>query len=204
VRSVLGFAVVRFLLGAAESTNFPASIKAVAQWFPQQERALATGLFNCGSNVGVMISFSTVWLANSYGWQWAFIAVGAAGFGWLGCWLRGYAFPDEHPRVSPAELAYIRAEGAVTEHREKGHWVRLLRYREIWPFLSAKFLTDPVWWFYLFWLPSYLAKERGKNPLHSALLLIITYGAARSVRSREDGSPDSSWVAAGESPRRAT
>jgi ACS family hexuronate transporter-like MFS transporter len=178
VRSVLGFAVVRFLLGAAESTNFPASIKAVAQWFPQKERALATGLFNCGSNVGVMISFATVWLASRYGWPWAFIAVGAVGLAWLGFWMRGYGLPDGHPRVSPAELAYIGAGGAAAEQGEKVHWVRLLRYREIWPFLSAKFLTDPVWWFYLFWLPSYLAKERGRNPLHSALLLIIIYSAA--------------------------
>lgn len=178
VNSVLGFAIVRFLLGAAEATNFPASIKAVAQWFPQKERALATGLFNCGSNVGVMISFSVVWLANLQGWRWAFVAVGGIGLAWIAFWIRGYALPAEHPRLSATELAYINADRPTAERRENVHWVRLLRYRQIWPFLTAKFLTDPVWWFYLFWLPSYLAKERGKNPLDSALLLIIIYSAA--------------------------
>jgi MFS transporter, ACS family, hexuronate transporter len=178
VRSVLGFAVVRFLLGAAESTNFPASVKAVAQWFPQKERALATGIFNSGANVGVMVSFSAVWLANRFGWPWAFLTVGAVGLSWLGFWVRGYRSPEDHPRLSPTELAYIGTAGPATAEREQVHWVRLLRYREIWPFLSAKFLTDPVWWFYLFWLPSYLAKERGRNPLQSALLLVIIYSAA--------------------------
>jgi ACS family hexuronate transporter-like MFS transporter len=178
VRTVLGFAVVRFLLGASEATNFPASIKAVAQWFPQRERALATGIFNSGPNVGVMISFSVVWLATTYGWPWAFFIVGGLGLIWLVFWAYGYGNPEDHPRLAPAERAYIMEGRTQAQQSEQVHWMRLLRYRQIWPFLLTKLLTDPVWWFFLYWLPSYLEKERGQNPLKSALLLVIIYSAA--------------------------
>ncbi len=178
VRSVLGFAVVRFLLGAAEAANFPASIKAIAMWFPQKERALATGIFNSGTNVGVMISFAVVWLAEQFGWQWAFITIGLVGFAWLAFWQWGFDAPDASSRVSAAELAYIRADQPPQEERLRLPWTTLLRYEQIWPFLIAKFLTDPVWWFYLYWLPSYLSKERGRNPLDSAMLLAIIYTGA--------------------------
>ncbi len=178
VRSVLGFAVVRFLLGAAEAANFPASIKAIAMWFPQKERALATGIFNSGTNVGVMISFAVVWLAEQFGWQWAFITIGLVGFAWLAFWQWGFDAPDASSRVSAAELAYIRADQPAQEERLRLPWTTLLRYEQIWPFLIAKFLTDPVWWFYLYWLPSYLSKERGRNPLDSAMLLAIIYTGA--------------------------
>jgi ACS family hexuronate transporter-like MFS transporter len=178
VRTVLGFAIVRFLLGAAEATNFPAANKCIAQWFPQKERALAIGLFNSGTNVGVMISFVAVWLASLYGWPWAFYTVGAVGLLWLGFWAKGYYSPEEHPRLSQEELAYIQADQPPAQKKEQVHWIRLLRYRQIWPFLIMKLLTDPVWWFYLYWLPSYLEKERGRNPLHSALLLVIIYTGA--------------------------
>ena len=178
VRSVLGFAVVRFLLGAAEAANFPASIKAIAMWFPQKERALATGIFNSGTNVGVMISFAVVWLAEQFGWQWAFITIGLVGFAWLAFWQWGFDAPAASSRVSAAELAYIRADQPPQEERLRLPWTTLLRYEQIWPFLIAKFLTDPVWWFYLYWLPSYLSKERGRNPLDSAMLLAIIYTGA--------------------------
>lgn len=178
MRSVLGFAVARFLLGAAEATNFPAANKAIAQWHPQSERAFAFGLFNSGTNVGVMVSFSVVWLATTYGWPWAFISIGAVGLIWLPFWARWYAAPEAHPTVSAGELAYIRSGMAPPAESETVHWVKLLRYRQVWPILAMKFLTDPVWWFYLFWLPSYLATERGRNPLNSALLLIIIYTGA--------------------------
>ena len=113
MRSVLGFAVARFLLGAAEAANFPASIKAIAMWFPQKERALATGIFNSGTNVGVMISFAVVWLAEQFGWQWAFIAIGLVGFVWLAFWQWGFDAPERAPASRAAELAYIRAGSAA-------------------------------------------------------------------------------------------
>ncbi|MBI5766529.1 MAG: MFS transporter [Verrucomicrobia bacterium] len=178
VHSVLGFAAVRFLLGLAESANFPASIKAIAMWFPQKERALATGLFNSGTNVGVMVSFGTVWLAEQFGWQWAFVTIGAIGFIWLIFWKWGFDKPEESKHVSPAELDYIRAGQPKGEEKLNLPWTTLLRYGQIWPFLIAKFLTDPVWWFYLYWLPSYLSKERGRDPMKSALLLALIYTGA--------------------------
>lgn len=178
VRTVLGFAIVRFFLGMAEAANFPASIKAVAMWFPQKERAFATGLFNSGTNVGVMVSFATVWLATKFGWQWAFVTIGVIGFIWLFFWYAAFDRPESHPRVSAAELAYIRGDQPKGEEKLKLPWTALLRYGQIWPFLIAKFLTDPVWWFYLYWLPSYLERERGQNPLKSAGLLAIIYTGA--------------------------
>ena len=178
VHSVIGFAAVRFLLGVAESANFPASIKAIAMWFPQKERALATGFFNSGTNVGVMISFGTVWLAESFGWQWAFVTIGAIGFVWLAFWKWGFDKPEESKRVSRSELEFIHSGQPQAEEKLNLPWTTLLRYKQIWPFLIAKFLTDPVWWFYLYWLPSYLSKERGRDPMKSALLLALIYTGA--------------------------
>ncbi|PTT88932.1 MFS transporter [Pelomonas sp. HMWF004] len=175
VASVLGLVAVRFLLGMAEAANFPAAIKAVAMWFPQQERALATGLFNAGTALGIIASPLTVWMAVSFGWQWAFVAIGAAGLVWLLFWARGFYAPERHPTLSAAELAYIRAGQAPEEQAVRLPWTALLRYREIWPFLLGKLLTDPVWWFFLFWLPSYLERERGQNPLKSAGLVAVIY-----------------------------
>jgi MFS transporter, ACS family, hexuronate transporter len=176
--TVLGFALARFFLGAAEAANFPASINAVAQWFPRRERALATGLFNSGTNVGVMISFGVVWVAQTFSWQAAFISIGAIGLLWLGFWQWGYGSPETHPRVSAAELAIIKSDPKVDEEKLNLHWTTLLRFKQIWPFLLAKFFTDPVWWFYLYWLPSYLGRERGRNPMDSALLLAVIYTGA--------------------------
>ena len=178
VHTVMGFVIVRFLLGVAEAANFPASIKAVAMWFPQKERALATGLFNSGTNLGVMISFGTVWLAESFGWQWAFITIGLIGFVWLIFWRWGFDRPEASPRVSPGELDYIRSGQGPPVETLRLPWTTLLRFRQIWPFLIAKFLTDPVWFFYLYWLPSYLAKERGRDPMKSALLIALIYTGA--------------------------
>ena len=178
VGTVAGFILVRFLLGAAEAANFPASIKAVAMWFPQKERALATGLFNSGSNLGVMASFVTVWLAITFGWQAAFVAIGGVGVVWLLLWQRAFHAPEDHPRLSHAELAYIRADQPKAQRTIRMPWTQLLRYRQIWPFLVGKLITDPVWWFFLFWLPSYLERERGQNPLTSASLLALIYTGA--------------------------
>lgn len=175
VASVLGLVVVRFLLGMAEAAHFPAAIKAVAMWFPQRERALATGIFNAGTALGIIASPLTVWLALTFGWQFAFIAIGAAGLVWLIFWEKGFHAPERHPRLSAAELAHIQAgqpPQATTLHLP---WTALLRFKAIWPFLTAKLLTDPVWWFFLFWLPSYLERERGQNPLKSAGLVALIY-----------------------------
>jgi ACS family hexuronate transporter-like MFS transporter len=176
--STVGFMVVRFLLGAAEAANFPASVKAVAQWFPQRERALATGIFNSGSNLGIMLSPLTVWVAVKYGWQAAFISIGVLGLGWLVLWLWLYHSPSEHPRLGAAERAHIDSGLPPGEDKPRLPWIALLRYRQVWAFIVAKFLADPVWWFYLYWLPSYLEKQRGLTVLGSASMLIIPYLAA--------------------------
>lgn len=175
VATVLGLVVVRFLLGMAEAAHFPAAIKAVAMWFPQQERALATGLFNAGTALGIIASPLTVWLALSFGWPWAFVAIGAAGLVWLLFWEHGFHPPARHPQLGAAELAYIQAGQPPEVQALRLPWTALLRYREIWPFLLGKLLTDPVWWFFLFWLPSYLERERGQNPLKSAGLVALIY-----------------------------
>jgi len=175
VATVLGLVVVRFLLGLAEAAHFPAAIKAVAMWFPQQERALATGVFNAGTALGVIASPLTVWLALSFGWQAAFVAIGVAGLVWLAFWARGFHAPEQHPRLTEAEAAHIRAGQPPGEKALRLPWTALLRYRQIWPFLLGKLLTDPVWWFFLFWLPSYLERERGRNPLQSAGLVALIY-----------------------------
>ncbi|MFG6416481.1 MFS transporter [Roseateles sp. DC23W] len=175
VATVMGLVVVRFLLGMAEAAHFPAAIKTVAMWFPQQERALATGLFNSGTALGIIASPVTVWLALTFGWQSAFIAIGAAGLLWLVFWQRGFHAPEEHPQLSAAELAHIRAGQPPATQTLRLPWTALLRYRQIWPFLLGKMLTDPVWWFFLFWLPSYLERERGQNPLKSAGLVALIY-----------------------------
>ena len=175
VATVLGFVIVRFVLGFAEAANFPASIKAVGTWFPQKERAFATGIFNSGTSIGVMVSFVVVWIAGHWGWQMSFVFIGVIGLVWLYFWQKYFAVPEEHPRLGAAELAYIRSDQPVSEKAMKVPWTTLVRYREIWPFLIGKLITDPVWWFYLFWLPSYLERERGQNPLNAGLWVAVIY-----------------------------
>jgi ACS family hexuronate transporter-like MFS transporter len=175
VATVVGFMFMRFVLGFAEAANFPASIKAVAMWFPQRERAFATGLFNSGTCVGVIASPLTVWAAVHFGWQWAFVIIGLTGLLFLILWQRGFDSPEKHKSVGAAELAYIQGGQPQAIETIKVPWTSLLRYREIWPFLIGKLLTDPVWWFFLFWLPSYLERERGQNPLKSAGLVAVIY-----------------------------
>ena len=175
VRSTIGFCVVRFFLGMAESANFPASIKAVAQWYPQKERALATGIFNSGSNVGIMLAPFTVWLAATFGWRAAFVAIGAIGFVWLIFWLKYYNSPETHDRLSQKESEYIRAGLPAEVESVKIPWTALLRQKEVWPFLIAKFLTDPVWWFYLFWIPIYLNDVRHFTAPERATALTLIY-----------------------------
>jgi ACS family hexuronate transporter-like MFS transporter len=175
VGTVVGFMIVRFVLGIAEAANFPASIKAVAMWFPQKERALATGIFNSGTSVGVIVSGGVVAIATAWGWQSAFVSIGVMGLLWLIFWQKFFNTPEKHPRVSAAEVEYIKAGLPPVTQSVKVPWHMLLRYREIWPFLIGKFITDPVWWFYLFWLPDYLSRERGQNALKAGFWVGLIY-----------------------------
>jgi ACS family hexuronate transporter-like MFS transporter len=150
-----GYALARFALGLGEAGSFPASIKAVAEWFPRQERALATGIFNSGTNVGALLTPLLVpWIAASWGWRWSFVATGVLGFAWVAWWLAAYRPPEAHPRLSAAELAWIRSDPA--EPAREIPWRRLLPHRQTWAFAIGKFLTDPIWWLYLFWVPDFL------------------------------------------------
>jgi ACS family hexuronate transporter-like MFS transporter len=178
VHSTLGFAVARFCLGLGEAANFPASVKAVAEWFPKRERAFANGVFNSGTNVGVMLSFIIVLLSRRFGWQSAFVLTGLLGLGWLVLWLRIYRAPQEHPRLSPEEHAFILSDSEREASTVQLPWTALLRYRQVWAFCLAKLMTDPVWWFYLYWLPTYLGRARGVNGLASAKWLLLPYTAA--------------------------
>ncbi|MEZ5426913.1 MAG: MFS transporter [Pyrinomonadaceae bacterium] len=173
-RSAFGFGAARFALGLGEAGNFPASIKTVAEWFPKKERALATGLFNSGSNVGAVLAPLTVpFIAITYGWQWAFIITGALGFIWLAVWLMTYNPPETHPRVSEAELAYIQSDNEPP--MKKIPWPQLIPHRQTWAFAIGKFMTDPIWWVYLFWLPKFLNTKFGLNITQLGLPLIVIY-----------------------------
>lgn len=159
-RSVMGFAAARFALGIGESGSFPSSIKAVAEWFPRKERAFATGIFNAGTNIGAVVAPLVVpFITLTYGWQWAFIATGALGFIWVIAWLIVYTSPQENKRLSAAELKHIQSDPA--EAATKPAWRSLLPHRQTWAFAAGKFLTDPIWWVYLYWLPDFLHKNHG-------------------------------------------
>jgi len=164
-KSVFGFSVARAALGVTEAGNFPAAIKTVAEWFPRKERALATGLFNSGANIGAIVApLSVPFIAAAYGWQWAFIATGILGFVWLYFWNKHYYKPSEHPKLSAAELAYINSDSdAIAEgdalNTKSFSWAALLKYKQTWAFAIGKLLTDPIWWFYLFWLPDFLESQ---------------------------------------------
>jgi MFS transporter, ACS family, hexuronate transporter len=176
-RTVWGFAGARFALGLGESGSFPASIKTVAEWFPKKERAFATGIFNSGTNVGAIITPLVVpWLTLHYGWQGAFIATGAIGFLWLVLWIAFYQHPDRHPGVSAAELAYIRSDPADPPSRME--WQDLIRYRQLWAFMIGKFLTDPIWWVWLFWIPDFLNRNFQVNLLGMMIPILVIYNAA--------------------------
>jgi ACS family hexuronate transporter-like MFS transporter len=180
--SIAGFMLSRAVLGFGESGNFPAAIKATAEYFPKKERSLATGIFNSGTNVGAILAPLTVpWIAGHLGWQWAFIIIGAVGFIWLIFWWWLYQPPGQQPRLSEAELAYINAD--AIEHTRtsalpddgKVKWMQLLRYRQTWSFFFGKFLTDGVWWFFLFWLPKYLEAQYGMKGTDIMLPLAVLY-----------------------------
>jgi MFS transporter, ACS family, aldohexuronate transporter len=187
VRTVTGFSVARALLGIGESGNFPAGVKAVAEWFPKRERALATGIFNAGSNVGVVLAALLVpWITLALGWRWAFVATGSLDLVWLGVWLTIYRQPSEHPRLSSAELAWIRSDPVDPAGRVP--WRSLLGRRQTWAFIVGKAMTDPVWLFYLFWLPKFLDATFGVRLAGLAAPLVVIYVAA------DIGSVSGGWI----------
>lgn len=175
-----GFMAARGLLGLSEAGNFPAAIKTVAEWFPKKERALATGIFNSGSNIGAIIAPLTVPLiAALWGWQWAFIITGAIGLLWLAFWMPMYEVPSKHRRLSKEEYDYIHSDKDEQQNTngptEKVKWVKLLTFKQTWAFLIGKGITDPIWWFYLFWLPSFLHKQYGMTKTDLALPIAVVY-----------------------------
>ena len=175
--SVAGFVAVRFALGLGEAGNFPAAIKTVAEWFPKKERALATGLFNSGTNIGAIVApLAVPWLTLEYGWPAAFVATGAIGFLWLALWWPLYWPPARHPRVRAAEVAYIQSD--PPDPPASVPWLALLPYRQTWAFAIAKGLTDPIWWLYLFWIPDFLFKQYHIDLKSLALPLIVIYQLA--------------------------
>jgi ACS family hexuronate transporter-like MFS transporter len=177
-RTTAGFATARALLGLGESANFPGAIKTVAEWFPNRERALATGIFNAGTNTGAIVTPLLVpWIALTFGWRWAFIVTGALGFLWLVLWLALYRSPEEQPRLSSTELAHIRG---ATPDPPGGRvpWVRLLGQRQTWAVVVGKLLADPIWWFYLYWLPKFLDANYGIKLSQLALPLVVVYVVA--------------------------
>lgn len=172
--SVAGFMGARFMLGLGEAGNFPASIKAVAEWFPKKERALATGIFNSGTNVGALLTpLAVPWITLHYGWYWAFVATGLIGFLWLALWWPMYRSPEKHPRVSPAELAHIQSDPA--DPPGKVPLRDILPHRQTWAFAIAKFMTDPIWWLYLFWVPDFLNRNHGIDLQHIGPPLVAIY-----------------------------
>ena len=175
--SVAGFIVVRFVLGLGESGNFPAAIKTVAEWFPQRERAFATGLFNAGTNIGAVITPMTVpFITARFGWAWAFVLTGMFGFAWLVAWLAIYEKPDRHPRLKAPERAFICSDPVAPETHMP--WLSLMGYRQTWSFAAAKFLTDPIWWMYLFWLPDFFSRNYGLSLLELGPPIIVIYVVA--------------------------
>jgi ACS family hexuronate transporter-like MFS transporter len=183
VRSAFGLGTFRFLLGAGESGNFMASIKAVSEWYPPKEKAFANGLINAGAAVGAIIAAPlVVWITARFGWRAAFFITGAFGFVWLLFWLKTYYLPEEHPGISREELTYIReGRGPVTPTARQGLWASwrgLLGERETWGLMIARVISDPVWWFYLFWLPKYLVEQRGFTMTEMGLTSWMPYLAA--------------------------
>ena len=178
-RGVVSFASARFALGLGESANFPAAVKSVAEWFPKKERAFATGLFNSGSTVGAIIAPVIVsGISVSFGWQWAFILTGALGFLWIAFWLVSYKVPEKHPGVSESELQYILQDKEETSTTVTIKWTDLFKYHQTAAICITRFISDWVWWFFLFWTPDFLSKTHGINLKEVVLPLIIIYSVS--------------------------
>jgi MFS transporter, ACS family, aldohexuronate transporter len=176
--SVIEFGIARFCLGIGESGNFPVAIKTVAEWFPQKQRSLATGIFNSGTNVGAILApIAVPWVALHYGWHAAFLITGIFSAAWIVWWLFNYRKPAEHPKLRAAELHYIN-EGMTEPPKPGTPWLKLFGHRQTWAFFVGKFLTDPVWWFYLFWLPSYFTTRFHLTLENLWMPLFVVYNAS--------------------------
>ena len=172
--SLPSFVAARAALGFGEAGVFPASIKCVAEWFPRKERALATGVFNAGTNIGAIVTPLIVpWIAVHLGWRWAFLLTGALGFAWLVLWLWLYRSPEQHPYCTRSERKYIQSDPVAPAGKIK--WSQLLPHRQMWAFAAGKFMIDPVWWFYLFWIPDYLQRTHGLHLTQIGLPILVIY-----------------------------
>ncbi|WP_295669131.1 MFS transporter [uncultured Mucilaginibacter sp.] len=196
-RSTFGFGVARSALGIGEGGNFPAAIKTVAEWFPKKERALATGIFNSGANIGAVVAPILVpWILGIYGWQMAFIITGAIGFIWLIFWLIFYEVPSKHKKLSADEYEFIQSDldevYINTTEENKVKWIELLGIRQTWTFVIGKLLTDPIWYFFLFWLPSYFSSTFHIDLTKPSLPLVIVYTA--TTIGSIGGGQLSSWL----------
>jgi ACS family hexuronate transporter-like MFS transporter len=179
VTGAFSLGVFRFLLGIGEPGNFMAAIKATSEWYPAKERALISGFVNAGAAVGAIIATPCVtFLALAYGWRSAFVVTGALGFVWLAAWLAFYYVPEKHPRITDAELTLVMEGRPPAAIAEKTRWLDLLKIRQTWGLLLARFFSDPVWWFYLFWLPKYLVEQRGFTMVEMGMLAWLPYLSA--------------------------
>ena len=200
--TVLQFGIARACLGIGESGNFPAAIKTTAEWFPQSERSLATGIFNSGANVGAILAPLIVpWVTIHYGWHAAFLVTGLFSASWIVLWFFKYHKPTEHPALGAAELEYIN-KGITEKPGPSTPWIKLFGYRQTWAFTLGKFLTDPIWWFYLFWLPSYFTQRFHLNLSHLGLPLIIVYNCT-TIGSIGGGWLPAPFIRMGMSPTKA-
>jgi ACS family hexuronate transporter-like MFS transporter len=178
-RGVVSFSIARFTLGFGESANFPAAVKAVAEWFPKKERAFATGLFNSGSTVGAIVApILVTGITISFGWQWAFIITGSLGFIWIAFWLAYYKVPEKHPKVTQEEYHYIIQDKEKEGYENGIKWMQLFKYKQTYAICLTRFISDWVWWFFLFWIPDFLSKTHGINIKEIVLPLIIIYGVS--------------------------
>jgi ACS family hexuronate transporter-like MFS transporter len=172
--SLAGFMIARCALGFGEAGVFPASIKCVAEWFPRKERALATGIFNAGTNIGAIITPLVVpWIVVHCGWRWAFVGIGSLGFAWLIVWQLLYRKPREHPLCTDREREYIESDSEIAYGKIR--WAQLLPHKQTWAFAAGKFMTDPIWWFYLFWIPDYLQRAHGLHLTQIGLPILVIY-----------------------------
>lgn len=177
-KSTLGFTIARSGLGLGESGNFPAAIKSVAEWFPKKERALATGIFNSGANIGAVVAPIMVpWILGAYGWQEAFLITGALGFIWLIFWIIIYEIPSRKKGLSKTEFEHIHSDDdeVATVDVKSVSWKKLITIRQTWAFVAGKFLTDPIWWFFLFWLPGYFSDTFQLDLTRPGWPLVIVY-----------------------------